>query len=126
MQRGDAAVVLRVRICSFVDEVRDQLVLGIWITVDGAGTSICRVVNRFGSSSVPGAHICASHDEGIRKPWVVCGGGDVKCRVAGVEVMVNRPNEVRVRILAGRPEPNGLGGEGGCFVELSCDLPVIT
>src|ERR1700756_2601825 len=69
MQRGDAAFVLGVGICPCPDEVRDHLVLGIPIPVDGAGTSVCRVVDRFGSSSVPGAYVRSSPDEGVRQSW---------------------------------------------------------
>src|SRR6478735_1364397 len=66
MQRGDAAVIGRVGIGSCLDEIGDHVVLGIRVPVLGTGASVCRVVDRFGASSVPSAHICPPCNDGFR------------------------------------------------------------
>jgi hypothetical protein len=88
--------------------------------------SVSGVMDRLGSSTVAGAHICSPRDDRTGNSSRMRRGSDVQCRVPGIDMVVNRRHEVRVGILAGRSEPNCLGGEGGRCVELSGDLLVIT
>jgi len=100
--------------------------LAVRFPADGTGVSVCRVVDRFGSSSVPGANIRSSRDDSARESSSVRCGNDVQRRVAGIDVVMDRGKEVRLGILAGRSDANWSGGEGGNFVKQSDDLPVIT
>jgi len=56
----------------------------------------------------------------------MCGGGYMQCRVAGVDVMTNRDEEVRLWILATRPDPKGTRDQSGCLIEHSRDPDVVT
>lgn len=50
----------------------------------------------------------------------------MQCRVAGVDVMSNRDEEVRSGILTTRSNPKGNRDQSGCVMELSRDPDMVT
>ncbi len=125
MKRSHAALVNGVRIRTFFDEVGDHQSLPVPIRRGRTGTPICGVVERFGAPSVTSADISTSCDEEFGKFSLVRGGSDVRRRVSGVHVMMDRTKEVRVRILATRSDADWTGGEIRFFVHPSPDPETI-
>jgi hypothetical protein len=117
MQRRYAALVDRVRVGASSNEVNDHLALRIRIHIVRARPSIRGVVERFGSPPVPGANRGALPDERLGKPTVMRGGGDMQGRVARVDLVTNRDQEVGTGILAGRPSPKRIGGQARRLTE---------
>jgi hypothetical protein len=70
------------------------------------GTPVGGVVERFGSASVTSAHISALRDERLGELSSIRGGSDMQRRVTAVDVVTDRSKEVRVSILAARPDTN--------------------
>jgi hypothetical protein len=91
-----------------------------------AGTPVGGVVERFSSPSVASADAGTSHDERPGDLSLMRGGGDMQRRVTGVDVVTDRNQEVRLGILAGRPDLDRTAREIGRRVQPSRDLDGVT
>jgi hypothetical protein len=76
-------------------------------------------VNRLGTPSIAGSNIRAMRDEILGETCLMRGSGDVQRSVTGIYVVMNRSEEVRVRILAARSGADWTNGEIGCRVKPS-------
>jgi hypothetical protein len=106
MERGHATLVQRVGIRARIDEVPDQLTLCSRIPVLRARIPVGGIVERFRASSVSNSHISALRDEQLGELSLMRRGSDVQRGVAAVHVVTDPNKEVRVRILAARPDVN--------------------
>jgi hypothetical protein len=111
MQCGYPAVVHGVGICTLFDEINDHLALGNSIPVVSTWAPVCSVVERFGTSSVTSPDVCALPYDKLGELSVMRGSCEMKRRVAHIHVVTNRSKKVPFRILAGRSDANGPGGE---------------
>ena len=115
MQRGHAALVHGVGFRAHLDEVRNRASLPVPIPIGSTGSPVCGVVERLGTPPVPSADIGPARHEQFRESSMVRGGGDVQGGVPRVDVVMNRPKEVRVGILPGRTGAKGRGDEARIF-----------
>src|SRR3954465_12728074 len=106
MQRRHPALVERVRIRTGLDEIRDHLTLCRRIPVLRAGTPVGGVVERFSSPAVTSANIGASRNQRLGDFSLMRGRSDMQRRVTAVHVMTDCGKEVRLGILAARPDTN--------------------
>jgi hypothetical protein len=106
MQRSHATLVQRVGIRARCDQIGNHRTLCNRVPVLCVGTPVGGVVERFGSASVTSAHISALRDERLGELSSIRGGSDMKSRVSAVDVVTDRSKEVRVSILAARPDTN--------------------
>lgn len=106
MQRRHTTSVQRVRISARFDEIRDHVTLCHRIPVLPAGTPVRGVVERFRSPSVTSADVGASRNERLGEFSSMRGSSDMQRRVAAVHVVTDRSKEVRLGIMAARPDTN--------------------
>jgi hypothetical protein len=113
MEGRDSALVRRVGVRARVDEVSDHLALGHRIPVDGAGSSICGIVEWLRSPPVSSANIRAVLDEPLGEFASICGSSHMECRVASTHVVVNGTQEIPVAVF------ERMGGEVRCCLQTS-------
>ena len=94
--------------------------------IHSVGTPVGGVVDRFGSPSVTSAYIGAFRDERLCKFSLIRGGSDMQGRVTAVDVVTDRSKEIRVSILAARPDTNRTTCERERHVKSPRNLEAIT
>ena len=123
MQRGDAVVVLGIRVGASANQGRDCCCLGVRTAPPGTRRVIGGVVERLGATAITSPRFRAEGEKSLDQFMVMTGGSHVESRIAGVQVVTNRWKEDRS--FARRPIGNcvrrelGVAGEQpprGCIV----------
>src|SRR5262245_14563103 len=111
MERRHASLVDGVRICAALDEERDRRGLRARVPSKKPGPAVDRVVKWLGAAAILRAQVRAELDELSQHGQPVGRGGQVKCGVACIGVVLDLVEEERLRRLAARAASKRGGGE---------------
>src|SRR5579884_755605 len=89
MQRGDPALVERIRIGTSRDEQLDDAALCAGVPSSKPRTAICRVVQGLSTPAVTGVHVSSRTEENTSHLACVRRSGNMKQRVTRVDVVLD-------------------------------------